>query len=107
MGSHGCGYGLADHNPQKTRTRSTGLAGLPRHMFAIEYIIVQIFLKFKLIFSYFLSSFLFYVMQLSRYVSHNTLQQLEQQHGDNGDNNNSYNSYDNNYDEDGNDKCWE
>ena len=76
-------------------------------MFAIEYIIVQIFLKFKLIFSYFLSSFLFYVMQLSWYVSHNTLQQLEQQHGDNGDNNNSYNSYDNNYDEDGNDKCWE
>ena len=32
---------------------------------------------------------------------------FEQQHGDNGDNNNSYNSYDNNYDEDGNDKCWE
>jgi len=27
-GSHGYGYGLAIHNPRKTRTRDTGLTGL-------------------------------------------------------------------------------
>jgi hypothetical protein len=28
MGSHGCGCGLADRNPGKTRTRGVGLVGL-------------------------------------------------------------------------------